>query len=321
MTFHRHFLKYILLLFCVQLSGSSPGTLRPMAEEEPGEYGPERGLMEIPGEDGERRSLEQERTKRLSSRIDDLSLKHLGIMDPVLMAHCPQTDLRGVEEIAKRDWNEVTNIEKGIKNFLQYGKQLPLEVLEVLLPMFWETEPFKSKGFILVGFPNTAADMDFLNHRNCLPETVFVLQCEAKTMHNRLIRKTVDDWFTQHPGEKSRIRNNLRGLPFKKLHTPLQDRKLTVEEKEKLMNEPLPLEDSDDEDSLKAKDRLYKDTSVAAMISRNLHQWHRIYSKDLKQLKVHAGVKSPNNRKRLPVIVVTFVETNFCCCVIADGLE
>ena len=122
---------------------------------------------EMEGEDGE--YIKQLKNSR---GLEELALQNLGLLK---LAACPLTDIDRTEKLATRSWKVATKIETSIQKFLENGKQLPPEVLDEFLAPLWVDEPFKSKGFILVGFPNTAADVQYLIDRKYFPEYVHVL--------------------------------------------------------------------------------------------------------------------------------------------------
>lgn len=75
---------------------------------------------------------------------------------PTSIFECPNDNIGFVEKPPSRDWNKIiSSMEFQIKDFLENGDQLPEEVLNFFLTPLWHQEPFKSKGFIMVGFPNT----------------------------------------------------------------------------------------------------------------------------------------------------------------------
>jgi hypothetical protein len=123
------------------------------------------------GEDG---GLSQRELKR-RREIEKLTLQNLGILRPANLAACPLTSIDRTEKLADRDWRTMTNVESDVQEFLEHGTQLPEAALDEFVAPLWDDEPFKSKGFVLVGFPNTAADIAYLLEKKYFPEFVHIL--------------------------------------------------------------------------------------------------------------------------------------------------
>ena len=58
---------------------------------------------------------------------------------------------------------ELTEKEDLIRGYLERDEALPVDIIDSVLSQLWTAEPFKSKGFILDGFPNNETELNILN--------------------------------------------------------------------------------------------------------------------------------------------------------------
>uniref|UniRef100_A0A4W5PEI0 Adenylate kinase 9 n=1 Tax=Hucho hucho TaxID=62062 RepID=A0A4W5PEI0_9TELE len=77
--------------------------------------------------------------------------------------------------------------EEAIKSYLFNGEPLPQEIMEMMLPQFWDQEPYKSKGFILEGFPQNPEDVSFMVERRLFPDAAVVMTVDVRDVVRRLL--------------------------------------------------------------------------------------------------------------------------------------
>uniref|UniRef100_A0A8C7P6I5 Adenylate kinase 9 n=1 Tax=Oncorhynchus mykiss TaxID=8022 RepID=A0A8C7P6I5_ONCMY len=77
--------------------------------------------------------------------------------------------------------------EEAIKSYLFDGEPLPQEIMEMMLPQFWDQEPYKSKGFILEGFPQNPEDVSFMVERRLFPDAAVVMTVDVRDVVRRLL--------------------------------------------------------------------------------------------------------------------------------------
>lgn len=80
------------------------------------------------------------------------------------------------QNLKERDWNRLTELEKHVQAFIERGVQLPDSVLDEFIAPLFNEQPFTSIGFILVGFPNTPKDFEYLMKNWYFPEAIYVLE-------------------------------------------------------------------------------------------------------------------------------------------------
>ena len=116
--------------------------------------------------------------KRERKEMEKLALKSLAIADKANIETFPIDSVERTEAKANRAAppGRLTQKERYIKNFLETGAQLPAEVLDDFIPQLWKEEPFKSTGFLLVGFPNTPRDIQYMVEKECFPEFVYIME-------------------------------------------------------------------------------------------------------------------------------------------------
>nr|XP_023692139.1 adenylate kinase 9 isoform X1 [Paramormyrops kingsleyae] len=88
----------------------------------------------------------------------------------------------------------LTEEEEAIRCCLSDGVPLPAEILDTILPQWWEQEPYKSTGFILEGFPQSLEDVQYLMDRCLLPDAAVVMEVETADVLRRLLPQRVGRW-------------------------------------------------------------------------------------------------------------------------------
>ncbi|KAM6954065.1 adenylate kinase 9 [Aplochiton taeniatus] len=88
----------------------------------------------------------------------------------------------------------LTDEEEAIKAYLSDGEPLPDEIMETVLPLFWEKEPYKSRGFILEGFPQHPEEVRFMSERQLFPDATLVMSVEVAEVAQRLLPQRLHSW-------------------------------------------------------------------------------------------------------------------------------
>ncbi|XP_076129296.1 adenylate kinase 9 [Alosa pseudoharengus] len=98
------------------------------------------------------------------------------------------------ESAAQEPEAELTDDEEAIKAYLKEGAPLPQEVLEMVLVQWWEQEPYRSTGFILEGFPQSAEDVHFLVERHLFPDATLIMSLDVGDVLTRLLPPLLTRW-------------------------------------------------------------------------------------------------------------------------------
>lgn len=89
---------------------------------------------------------------------------------------------------------ELTDREESIRAYLERDETLPDDILDDVLLQFWFNEPFKSRGFVLDGFPNNEAQAQYMIQRGLYPDAVIILRVDDETVVKRLIGPRFQSW-------------------------------------------------------------------------------------------------------------------------------
>eukprot|EP00108_Taenia_solium_P006779 TsM_000919500 transcript=TsM_000919500 gene=TsM_000919500 len=151
--------------------------------------------------------------------------------EEVSTAPLPSTKAMDEGEAPSPDEN-LTPHELAIREFLENDEALPETSLNLLLPRLWHEEPYRSKGFILEGFPRSADDVTYMSEANLFVDFVLVLNAVAENLLPRLLpvrpakwkvrmakieanRKIVAEWKAQ---KRKRIKEEKRKAIIKSLN-------------------------------------------------------------------------------------------------------
>ncbi|XP_028858272.1 adenylate kinase 9 isoform X2 [Denticeps clupeoides] len=96
----------------------------------------------------------------------------------------------------------LTDEEEAIKAYLMDGEPLPQEVLEMVLPQWWEQEPFRSTGFILEGFPQNQEEVQFMVERYLYPDAAVVMTLDVGDIMGRTLPFHLQRWRERHDRRK-----------------------------------------------------------------------------------------------------------------------
>ncbi|NWY98177.1 KAD9 kinase, partial [Loxia curvirostra] len=110
---------------------------------------------------------------------------------------------------------ELTDEEQAIKANLTNNTELPPEVLDKIVPDWWNKEPFRSTGFILDGFPRTLDEASYLSERGLCPDVAIYIQVEEGDILNRLFPPRLKKWKEKRL-KKKEYKKKLKELKAKK---------------------------------------------------------------------------------------------------------
>ncbi|CAB1340054.1 unnamed protein product [Coregonus sp. 'balchen'] len=96
--------------------------------------------------------------------------------------------------------------EEAIKSYLFDGEPLPQEILEMMLPQFWDQEPYKSKGFVLEGFPQNPEDVSFMVERRLFPDAAVVMTVDVTDVVQRLLPPRLASWRERRDRRREQLR-------------------------------------------------------------------------------------------------------------------
>ncbi|KAI8508321.1 adenylate kinase [Branchiostoma belcheri] len=88
----------------------------------------------------------------------------------------------------------LTEDEEAIKNNLESEDALPPDVLDKIVPEWWNKEPFKSTGFILEGFPRTPDEARYMSEQGLFPDGAVLLLVEDTDIIDRLLPPRLAKW-------------------------------------------------------------------------------------------------------------------------------
>ncbi|MBN3311086.1 KAD9 kinase, partial [Amia calva] len=88
----------------------------------------------------------------------------------------------------------LTDEEEAIKAYLSDGEPLPTEILDMVLPQWWDEEPFRSTGFILEGFPQNSEEVQYLAEQSLFPDIAVIMSLEAIDVVERLLPPRLARW-------------------------------------------------------------------------------------------------------------------------------
>ncbi|KAI1897614.1 hypothetical protein AGOR_G00085080 [Albula goreensis] len=88
----------------------------------------------------------------------------------------------------------LTAEEEAIKSYLSNGEALPIEVMDMVLPQWWEEEPYRSTGFILEGFPQNQEEVQYLVEHWLFPDAALIVSVELADVVPRLLPPRLKCW-------------------------------------------------------------------------------------------------------------------------------
>ncbi|XP_030091870.2 adenylate kinase 9 isoform X1 [Serinus canaria] len=141
---------------------------------------------------------------------------------------------------------ELTDEEQAIKANLTNNTELPPEVLDKIVPDWWNKEPFRSTGFILDGFPRTLDEASYLSERGLCPDVAIYIQVEEGDILNRLFPPRLKKWKEKRL-KKKEYKKKLKELKAKKRNEQIaRRREELLAERQKKKQEALADKDKDE---------------------------------------------------------------------------
>ncbi|NWV42515.1 KAD9 kinase, partial [Grantiella picta] len=110
---------------------------------------------------------------------------------------------------------ELTDEEEAIKANLMDNKELPPEILDKIVPDWWKSEPFRSTGFILDGFPRSPDEAKYLSEQRLCPDVALYIQVEESDILGRLFPPRLKKW-KERRHKKREYKKKLKELKAKK---------------------------------------------------------------------------------------------------------
>ncbi|RNA14893.1 Adenylate kinase 9 [Brachionus plicatilis] len=99
---------------------------------------------------------------------------------------------------------ELTEREETIKAYLEKDEVLPTEIMDEILPQLWNEEPYRSRGFVLEGFPNNDSQAHYLMDKGFFPDAVIILRVEDEDVVKRLLPERLESWRAKMNAKKER---------------------------------------------------------------------------------------------------------------------
>uniref|UniRef100_A0A673XQZ8 Adenylate kinase 9 n=1 Tax=Salmo trutta TaxID=8032 RepID=A0A673XQZ8_SALTR len=118
----------------------------------------------------------------------------------------PPEDLEALLLQAQGGEVGLSDEEEAIKSYLFDGEPLPQEIMEMMLPQFWDQEPYKSKGFILEGFPQNPEDVSFMVERRLFPDAAVVMTVDVRDVVRRLLPPRLASWRERRDRRREQLR-------------------------------------------------------------------------------------------------------------------
>jgi adenylate/nucleoside-diphosphate kinase len=103
---------------------------------------------------------------------------------------------------------ELTSEEENIKAYLQDGEPLAPEILDKIIKPWWTEEPYRSRGFVLEGFPSTEDETVYLIENQLIPDIVIQLNAESGDLLKRILPKRMEQWAKKIQTRKDKRMKN-----------------------------------------------------------------------------------------------------------------
>ena len=93
-----------------------------------------------------------------------------------------------------------------MKGHLELAEPIPYEILDQILSTFWKEEPFKSRGFIIEGFPSCSDDVRYLLGSAQFPDAVLTINCDEDVAVKRIMPGRLQLWKEWHALKEQRLK-------------------------------------------------------------------------------------------------------------------
>jgi len=111
-----------------------------------------------------------------------------------------------VEEVEEEEaMEELNDFEENIRLSIIEDEPLLQETLDEIVPMWWNEEPFKSKGFILEGFPRNADEVRYLSSAGYFPDGAIALNVQESNIVERLMPPVLERWRKKRAKDLARL--------------------------------------------------------------------------------------------------------------------
>lgn len=84
--------------------------------------------------------------------------------------------------------------ELAIREFLENDEPLPPASLDAIVGRFWREEPYRSRGFILEGFPRTTEDVEYLQNGDLYFDFAIAMNADVDDVVPRLLPGRLAKW-------------------------------------------------------------------------------------------------------------------------------
>ncbi|XP_019911836.2 adenylate kinase 9 isoform X2 [Esox lucius] len=202
---------------------------------------------------------------------------------------------------------ELSNNEEAIKSYLYDGVPLPQDIMEMMLARFWHQEPYKSKGFILEGFPQNPEEVAFMVEQRLYPDTAVVMAVDVRDVVQRLLPPRLAGWRERRNRRREQM-SQVRELRHKIWEKDIAQMKAELM-KEFFINPPavkVKDEDNDDEEDQEFNEGMEK---IEAMLREELPPDQEDDGKDEEtdaaaedRLEMEIGVRFEADEARLNMI-------------------
>lgn len=68
------------------------------------------------------------------------------------------------------------------------------ELLDKIIKSWWNEEPFRSRGFVLEGFPSNEDEAVYLVENQLLPDVIIQLDVEGQDVIKRILPSRMEQW-------------------------------------------------------------------------------------------------------------------------------
>ncbi|CAH2311071.1 adenylate kinase isoenzyme 5 isoform X1 [Pelobates cultripes] len=111
-----------------------------------------------------------------------------------------------VGDLLQNDLATVSERSKLIKDFMERGDPVPLDIILEILKEAMTSSAGNTKGFILDGFPCEVKQAEEFDCKISQPNAVVYLGCSAQTMSRRLLNRSKTNWQSETSAETIRRR-------------------------------------------------------------------------------------------------------------------
>ncbi|XP_063079133.1 adenylate kinase 9 isoform X2 [Engraulis encrasicolus] len=112
---------------------------------------------------------------------------------------------------SEKEEPELTDEEEAIKAYLQDGTPLPREVLDTVLTQWWTKEPYRSTGFVLENFPQTAEELHYLAEQHLFPDAAIIMSLDVAEVVPRFLPTLMERWREKR-NRKRELRREIKEL-------------------------------------------------------------------------------------------------------------